>query len=144
MKLLHVALCAGAVSACAIDDGEKLDTTTQAVRPVPAFSSMLSVEATPSGPCGNLIFESDWPDDQPMEGSIDYTFTDLTTGDGFLYTATVPAGAISDKNQLFDVLQALTKGLHRFLLQSQFTSSNGGPSYQGQDKARFSCSFDTP
>ena len=143
MKLIHVALSACALCACAIDD-ETLDTTTQEVRPVPPFTTTLSVETTASGPCGDLIFESDWPDDQPMQGSIEYRFTDLTTGDGFIYTATVPAGAVSDKNQLFDVLQNLSKGQHRFVLQSQFTSSVGGPSYQGQDKARFACSFDTP
>ena len=144
MKLLHVALSACAFCACAVDDDVTEETITQEVRPVPAFSTTLSVQATTSGPCGDLIFESDWPDDQPMEGSIDYTFTDQTTGDGFIYTATVPAGAISDRNQLFDVLQNLSKGQHRFLLQSQFTSSVGGPSYQGQDKGRFACSFDTP
>ncbi len=143
MKMICVALGAAALSACAID-GEALEVTTQEVRPVPAFSTALSVEATASGPCGDLIFESDWPDDQPMEGSIDYTFTDLTTGDGFLYTAIVPAGAISDRNQLFDVLQDLARGKHRFQLQSQFTSSAGGPSYQAQDKATFACSYDTP
>ena len=144
MKPIPMALCACALAACAVDEGDSLDTVAQDLRPVPPFSTTLSIEATASGPCGDLIFESDWPDDQPMEGSIEYTFTDLTTGDGFVHTATVPAGAISDKNQLFEVLASLSKGQHRFLLQSQFTSSVGGPSYQGQDKARFACSFDTP
>ena len=136
MKLIHVALTGCALSACAIDGDEGLATTTQLVRPAPDFESEMALD----GGCGELIIFSNWLVSQT--GSIDYTITDLTTGDGFLYTADLPPeGQTTDNNELFGVLDPVTGRPHRFLLDAVLKSESGATVYEDRFRTRFPCSF---
>jgi hypothetical protein len=138
MKLINVALCACAMSACAVDEEVAVETTSQEVRRAPDFDAQMDVD----GGCGALHIFSTMA--QPQTGSIDYTITDLTTGGGFLYTAVLPSpGVTYDDNVLFNVLDTSTDR-HRFSLEAQLMDESGAVLYQDRFRVRFPCSFPPP
>jgi hypothetical protein len=134
--MIHVALCAGALSACAIDDDEALEVTTQEVKPAPDFETILGFDNN----CSVVSFISNWI--VPQSGHIDYQFSDLTTGDGFLYTSYQTSPQTTDFNQLFDITTAAVGRPHRFLLTATLYDESGQQVYQDRDRLRVACSFD--
>jgi hypothetical protein len=135
MKLIHVALSACALSACSVDEDVDEETTSQEVRPTPDFVAQMDVD----NGCGDLHIFSSWS--QSQTGSIDYTISDLTSGNSFIYTAVVQSAPNMDNNHLFGVLQPVVGHQHRFTLDAQLKNSNGDLVYQDFYRVRFPCSF---
>jgi hypothetical protein len=135
MRVTLVTLSLCVISACTIVDGEGEQSVTQDVRPTPDFVAQMDV----ANGCGDLHIFSSWS--QPQTGTIDYTITDATSGNGFIYTAVVSPLNNLDNNHLFGVLQPVTGREHRFTLDAQLKDSSGVLVYEDTYRTRFPCSF---
>lgn len=136
MKLIHVALCASALSACAIAEDASEQLTNQERRG-PTIEAELALD----GNCSELNVFANWSQIQPDQSYIDYTIADLTSGSSFLYTSLVMPTDTTNNNQL-DVLSPLATGHHRFLLVAELKDSADQVILRDRFRVRLPCSFD--
>lgn len=136
MKLLHVALWACALSACAIDDEDDLQATTQQVRPVPPFEVTMGLD----GGCSQLNIVANWTSQLFNATSIEYTLTDLTNKNEVPFTSFFSLGTTTISVQL-GFLQPLTKGAHRLRVDAELIDLDGGVIDTDSFKDRFPCSL---
>jgi len=135
MKALFVSLCMCVLTGCMIDDVENEQSVSQAA----STSSHLVIGMDVDNGCNDLhIFSTR---NNPQDGTIDYTFTDVTTTNNFLYTANVSSTNRLDNNHLFNILTPVVGRPHRFTLSAALMDSNGNVIGKDNYSARFLCAF---
>jgi hypothetical protein len=134
MKLFHIALCACALSACALDDGDD-QTTTVAERRI-----RLTGKITLAPNCQRVDLSASWIESQPNQAYVYYEILDTVTTDFLTFTIPVEPTATS-ANLVGEFLQPLQSGRHRISLTSELWDTSGAPLLQDGYRTQLPCYF---
>lgn len=135
MKLIHIALCACALSACALDEDEGTQSTIEAARRIRLTGKL---DLNPN--CSNVDITARWTEAQVNQVDVVFLVTDLVTSDFLSFTVSIDPNATSAL-LVGQFMQPLQMGGHKILLGTQLRDINGAVVLEDTTRQRLPCFF---